>query len=212
MAKERPGGQAVVRQPAVADVPDGVGEALGGCLAAGGLDQRQVFVDVAGDDVEEQALGLARLLVEEELQALGRAVAQPLLDREPVAARLADLLALLVEEELVGEVLGRHGTQHAADLAAEADRIDQVLARHLVVDLEGGPAHRPVGPPLQLAGAAGHRHLGQRAVLVLEDDGAALGVQLLDLDLEDAAASWARRAGRGCRWRRARGRGSVSRP
>ena len=45
----------------------------------------------------------------------------------------------------------------------EAHRIDQVLARHLVVDAERRPAHRPIRLPLQLAMAARDRHLRQPA-------------------------------------------------
>ena len=41
----------------------------------------------------------------------------------------------------------------------QPDRIDQVLARHLVIDAERMPAHRPIGLPLQLAMPARHRRL-----------------------------------------------------
>jgi hypothetical protein len=37
--------------------------------------------------------------------------------------------------------------------------VDQVLARHLVIDAERDPAHRPVDLPLQLGAAAEDRLL-----------------------------------------------------
>ena len=43
----------------------------------------------------------------ESLQAFLRRVAQPFLHRQPVAARLGNLLAVLIEEQLVGEALRR---------------------------------------------------------------------------------------------------------
>jgi hypothetical protein len=43
------------------------------------------------------------------------------------------------------------------DLRCERDRIDQVLARHLVVDAKRHPSHRPVGLPLALDAAARDR-------------------------------------------------------
>ena len=151
------------------------------------LEEALIVVDVLGDDVEVQALRLARVAVQEELQALAGAVAQPFLDREPVALGLADLLALLVQKQLVGEALGRRRVEDAADLRAEPHGIDQVLARHLVVDVEGCPAQRPVALPLHLAMAVGDRHLGQGAILVAEHDRAGLDPALLDRHLEHAA-------------------------
>ncbi len=96
-------------------------------------------------------------------------------------------MVLLVHEQLVVEALRRLSAQDPADLVGDLHRVDQVLARHLVVDAEGGPAHGPVGPPLHLNRAAGDRNLGQLAVLVGEDDGAALQMTLHGRGLEHAA-------------------------
>jgi hypothetical protein len=61
---------------------------------------------------------------------------QPFVDGEPVALRLGNLLAVLVEEKLVVEAFGRQAAERAADLAREFDRIDQILAGHFIVDAE----------------------------------------------------------------------------
>jgi hypothetical protein len=66
-----------------------------------------IFVDRAGDDAERELLGALGLAIEVEGQALLRAVAQPLVERDAVALGLADLLAILVEEQLVIEPLRR---------------------------------------------------------------------------------------------------------
>ncbi|MEY9573216.1 hypothetical protein ABIE88_000792 [Bradyrhizobium diazoefficiens] len=105
------------------------------------------------------ALGRLRLAIHEQRQRFRRGVAQPFVDGEAVALRLRDLLALLVEEELVVEAFGRRGAERPGDRAGELQGIDQVLAGHLVVDTERNPAHRPVGLPLALDVAAGDGRL-----------------------------------------------------
>ena len=122
-----------------------------------GLEEAEIVVDRPRDHVEIEALRRARLLEHEERQALGTGVGQPFLDRQAVALRLRDLLPVLVEKKLVVEAGRRLGAERARDARGELHRIDQVLARHLVVDAERKPAHRPVGLPLQLAAPAGHR-------------------------------------------------------
>jgi hypothetical protein len=48
-------------------------------------------------------------------KALGRGVAQPLLDRQPVALGLADLLRAFVKKQFIGEAFRRRVAQNAAD-------------------------------------------------------------------------------------------------
>ena len=137
-----------------------------------------------------QPLGALRGVVHELRQSLGRRVAQPFFDRQPVALRLADLLRVLIQEQFVGEGLRRLAAQDAADPAGQPDRVDQVLARHLVVDAQRIPAHRPVGFPLQLATAAGHAGFECLAgVRVAPDDGAGVLVALLDRHLHHHAGA-----------------------
>src|SRR5687767_10732663 len=76
-----------------------------------------IFVDRARDDADVQALGLARLAIGEEGQAFLIAVGQPILEAEAIALRLGNLLALLVEEHLVVETLGRSAAEHARNRA-----------------------------------------------------------------------------------------------
>src|SRR5258705_5751438 len=116
-----------------------------------------IFIARARDHADVQALGALGLAVDVESQALLAAVAQPFLEAEAIALRLGDFLALFVEEHLVIEALGRAATEDAGDLARLDDAVDQVLARHFVVDPERDPARRPVDLPLQLAQAAERR-------------------------------------------------------
>ena len=76
-----------------------------------------IFVDRARDHVEIEPLRLFRALIHIKREALGARVAQPLLDGQPVAARLRNLLALLVEKELVVEAFRLLRPEDAADLA-----------------------------------------------------------------------------------------------
>ena len=111
-----------------------------------------------------QPLRLAGLLEHEVGEAVGAAIGQPFLDRQAVALRLRDLLALFVEKQLVIEPFRRLRAHGAADLARELDAVDQVLAGHFVVDAERNPPHGPVRLPLQLAMAAGDRRLVALAI------------------------------------------------
>ena len=156
-----------------------VAELLRRRLAGVGGEELVIFIDRLGDDVEIEPLGLARRLVHVQRQAFRAGVGQPFLDGQAVALRLGDLLALLVEEQFVIEALRRPRAEHAGDLRRQGDRVDQVLAGHLVVDLQRHPAHRPVGLPLQLAVAAGHRHGHPLAVVGVDvADGASLDVAI----------------------------------
>ena len=142
------------RMPGV-DVPDRIGELLPRILPRERFEKLLVVVDVARDHVEIQPLCRLRLAIHEQRQRFRRRIAQPFIDGEPVAPGFGDLLALVVEEQLVIESFRRRAAKHAADLARQLDRVDQVLAGHLIVDAEREPAHRPVRLPLQLAMSAG---------------------------------------------------------
>ena len=144
------------RRPGV-DVPGRVFEPLRRALPGEFREMRQVVVDVAGDHVEMEPLRPPGRGVHVERERLARAVGEPFLDGQAVAAGFRDLLAVLIEEELVDESGRRRRAEDATDAAGERDRIDQVLARHFVVDAQGMPAHRPVGLPLELAAPAGDR-------------------------------------------------------
>src|SRR5438445_685687 len=138
------------------DVPDGIAELLLDILPREPVEELLIVVDVARDHVEIEPLRRLRLAVHEQRQRFRRRIAQPFVDRKPVALRLRNLLALLVEEQLVIETLGRRAAERRADLAGQLDGIDQVLAGHFIVDAEREPTHRPVRLPLQLAMPAGH--------------------------------------------------------
>src|SRR5262249_21677262 len=82
-------------------------------IVAAGL---PIFVDGARDDADVQALRALGLTIDVESKARFRAVAQPFLEAEPIALRLGDLLALLVEEHFIVEALGRAAAEDARDL------------------------------------------------------------------------------------------------
>ncbi|MGY4617794.1 hypothetical protein ACVWZ4_003021 [Bradyrhizobium sp. USDA 4472] len=99
------------------DVPDRIAELLLAILPGEAVDELLVVVDLARDDVEEQPLRGLGLAIHEQRQRFRRGVAQPFVDGEAVALRLRDLLALLVEEELVIEALGRRAAERPGDRA-----------------------------------------------------------------------------------------------
>ncbi len=182
---------------AAVDVPDRIVQlsvvSAFGLLPVEAVELLQIFVGGLGDHVEIQPLGRLRRLLHVVGEALGRAVAQPLLHGQAVALGLGDLLVVLVHEELVVEALRRLAAQDPADPVGDLHRVHQVLARHLVVHLERGPAHGPVGAPLHLDPAAGDRNLGQGPVLVREDDGPAVQMTLQRRRLQHPAGPGADR-------------------
>ena len=149
----------MVGQAPTVNVPGRVGHLRRRLLRRHAVDIGDVLVHRARDDVEKQPLGALRLVVHELLQRFPRSVTQPVVHRQAVALGLAYFLAVGVEEQFVGETLRRGGTQDAADAAGQPDAVDEVLAGHFVVHVQGVPAHRPVGLPLHLAVTASHRCL-----------------------------------------------------
>src|SRR5689334_11223987 len=102
---------------AVMDVPDRVTELLLAVLPRKAVEELLIVVDVARDDVEIQPLRRLRLAIHEQRQRFRRGVAQPFVDGQTITLRLRDLLALLVEEELVVETFGRRAAERTRDLA-----------------------------------------------------------------------------------------------
>eukprot|EP01136_Pigoraptor_vietnamica_P045843 Opistho-1_new@24326 len=178
------------------DVVDRIAELLLDRLVRIIAAELPVIVHRARDHAHVQRLGLLGLAIDIESEGLVGAIGQPLIEAQAIALGLRDLLALLVEEHLVVEALGRAAAHHARDLARLDHRIDQVLARHLVIDAQRDPAHRPVDLPLQLGLAAQDRLLDPLA-LIHERDHASLGIEHLDRNLQhDAALGADRQHGR----------------
>src|SRR3546814_6017356 len=82
----------------------------------------QIFVDRLGHDADMQLLRRLWLAKREESQAFLAAIAQPFLDRQAIALRLRNLLALLVEEHLIDQSLGLAPAERLGDLARLEDR------------------------------------------------------------------------------------------
>ena len=114
------------RRLAGMNVPGGIAEPLLPFLARIGVEKAEIIVDRARDHVEMQPLGRRRLLEHEQRQALRARVGQPLVDRQAIALRLRNLLALLVEEQFVVEAGRRLAAERAHDLRGQldADRSD----------------------------------------------------------------------------------------
>ena len=127
---------------------------FGACRSIG-FEKLLILVGVTRDHIEIEPLGGFRLAIHEKREAFRAGVAEPLFDGEPVALRLGDFLALLVEKKLVVETFRRRAAERAADFAGKLHRVDQVLAGHLVVDAQRHPTHRPIRLPLQFAAPAG---------------------------------------------------------
>ena len=98
-------------------MPGRVGELLRIVLVRKLAQEREVFVDRLGNDVEMKALCRPRLLEHEEGKAIVGCVGEPFFDGEPIAARLRYLLAVFVQEQLVGITLRWPSAESAANPA-----------------------------------------------------------------------------------------------
>ena len=148
-----------------------------------------IFVDRLRNDVEMHPLGAARLGIHEQRQRFRAAIAEPFLDAETIAFRFGDFLAGGIKEQLVGNAVRRRAAHRAGDLRGLPYRIDQVLASHLVINAKDEPAHRPIGLPLQLAGAAGDSGLDLGMGVGMKiGDGVALRMRGDDLGLQHQSA------------------------
>ncbi len=84
-------------------------------------------------------------------------------------------------------MLGLPAAQHLADPVIDRRVGGMVLAVHLEIDVQRRPTGAEIGLPLQLHIAARDRQRGIGAVLVVEGDGAVLGVHLLQRHIEHPA-------------------------
>jgi hypothetical protein len=95
------------------DVPDGIGEPALGVLAFISFEQLLILVNMTWNDIEIETLCRLRLAIHEERQRLRAGIAQPFVDGQAIAPGLGDLLALLVEKELVVEAFGRRAAKRS---------------------------------------------------------------------------------------------------
>src|SRR4051812_47306457 len=130
------------------DMPYRIGQSLLAILPLIAVEILLVFIDMPGNDIEIEPLGRLRLTVHEQRQRFRRGITQPFVDSESVAPGFGDLLALVVEKQLVVEALGWVRAERTTDITGQLDRVDQVLAGHLIVDTERDPAQRPIRLPL----------------------------------------------------------------
>src|SRR5205085_4487000 len=96
------------------NVPDGIDEPLFAVLPLIRVEILVIFIDVAWNHVEIEPFRRFRLAIHEQRQAFRARVAEPFLDGQPIALRLRDFLALLVEKELEIKSFWRGSTKGTA--------------------------------------------------------------------------------------------------
>ena len=141
------------------NVPDRIAKLALHILTGIAAQKLQIFIHRARNDIEIKTLRLARLLIHEQRKRFRAGIGQPIFDRQAIALRLGNLLTLFIEEEFVIETFRRNAAQRANNVGRELHRVDEILARHFVIDLERIPAHGPVRLPLQLHMSAGDGRL-----------------------------------------------------
>src|SRR5665213_2347004 len=101
------------------DMPDRIGEPVFLILPRISLQEGEIIVDRARNDVEVEPLCRRWLLIHEKRQAFRTRIGEPVIDRQAIAPGLRNLLSLLVEEYFVIEALGLRPSERADNLAGE---------------------------------------------------------------------------------------------
>ena len=157
-----------------------------------GCAELEILVHRLWHHTQVQLLGAFGFAKRVKSHAVARAVFQPVLQRQTIALRLRNLLALFVEEHFVDQRLGRPSAKYARNLAALHAAVGQILAVHFIIDAQSDPAHRPIDLPLQLGFAAQDR-LRYDVAIVVETDQTGLGIDDLDRHLQHDAGLLANR-------------------
>ena len=152
-----------------------------------------VFINRFRDHVKIHPLGGFGLLIHEIRQAFRAGIGQPFINRQPVALGFADFLAILIEEQLIGEMLRLAPAQNLANLVINGRVGGMVLAIHLEIDIQSRPARAEIRLPLQFHIAAGHRQRGLSAILVVKGNRAILGIHIQQRHIQNAARLWRNR-------------------
>ena len=168
----------------VVDMPDRIGKLARIVLIRERPELLVIFVHCLRDHVPPKPLRRLGLLVHEIAKALRRRVGQPFVDGQPVALRLRNLLPLLVQEQLIGEMLRLLAAQNLADAVIDRRIGAVILAVHLEIDTQRRPTRAEIGLPLQLHLPARHRQRPFAALFVVEGDGMVLLVDMLDRDIK----------------------------
>ena len=84
----------------------------------------QVLIYILWNDVEIETLCRLRFLEHELRQTLWRSISEPLFDRQSIANRFRNFLALLIQKELICKAYRRMTAKDAANLTGQLDRID----------------------------------------------------------------------------------------
>jgi hypothetical protein len=169
------------------DVIDRIFQLLGRFLIRIGAQMLAIFVDRLGDDVKIQRLavrGFWNMYTATGFPAAHSAASPRPRGHCPWTWRSS---RPFIQEQLVDILHRRLDAQDPADL-----RIDRriglvVLAEHLEIHAQRGPAHAEIRLPLQLHMPAGDRQGDVGPVLIVERDRAGLGVDGLHRHIEHVA-------------------------
>src|ERR1700704_4575260 len=100
-------------------MPDRIRQLLARVLTLIAFEVLVVLVHIPRNNIEIESLCRFWLAIHEQRQALRACIAQPFLDRQPVAFRFGYLLTVLVEEQFIDKTLRRDATERAANLSRE---------------------------------------------------------------------------------------------
>ncbi len=157
-------------------VPRRIAELLFNRLVRNITAELPIFIHRARDNADMQLLGALGIGVDVMAKAFLAAIGQPFLNRQAIALRLGNLLAVGVEEQLVNQPFRLAPTKHLGDAARLDAGIGQILAVHFIVDAQRDPAHGEIDLPLQFGHAAQRALFNHAAVFIGEAHDASVGI------------------------------------
>ena len=138
-----------------------------------------VFIHRFRDDVKIHPFGSFWLLIHEIRQRLSARIGQPFINRQAIAAGLRNLVALIVQEQLIAEMVRLLAAQYFADPVIDRGIGGMVFTVHLKIDVQRRPARPEIGLPLQFHIATRDRQGHLLTVLGVEGNRTRLSVHML---------------------------------
>ena len=145
-----------------------------------------IFINRLRDHIKMHPLGGLRLEVHEIRQAFRACIGQPIINRHAIARRLGNLVALVIKEQFIAEMLRFFAAKNFANAVIDRRVGRMVFAIHFKINAKRGPARAKIWLPLQLYAASRHRHGPLLAGLVVKRHSARFGVHMLHRHIHHA--------------------------
>ena len=107
-----------------------------------------ILIHRLGNHIKMHPLGSFGLQIHEIRQAFRAGIGKPFINGYAIAGGLGDLLPIFIQEQLIAEMLRRRMPQNTTNFIIYWGVGGVILAIHLKIHLQGGPARTKIRFPL----------------------------------------------------------------